>query len=127
MSDLTSLATGLPSTRRVLVLIVHFHFDEMATVSRRQPPKPLPICEEPHNGVPTRSDWGRRPRDQKWSRGFSISGAIRARVRLDSLLEARWLPVLLRICCRDDVLLGRAAGPPPPTSVGSCRFFSRVR
>jgi hypothetical protein len=60
MSDLTSLATGLPSTRRVLVLSVHFHFDEMATVSRRQPPKPLPICEEPHNGVPTRSDEGRQ-------------------------------------------------------------------
>ena len=59
MSDLSSLATSLPSTRRVLVLSAHFHFDEMATFSRRHPPKPLPIREEPHNLVPTRSDLGR--------------------------------------------------------------------
>ena len=51
MSDLSSLATSLPSTLRVLILSAHFHFDEIATFSRRHSPKPLPICEEPHDLV----------------------------------------------------------------------------
>ena len=49
-----------------------------SSASRRQPPKPLPIGEEPHHLVPTRSDWVRRPRDHEWSRGLSVCGSIRA-------------------------------------------------
>ena len=47
----------------------HFHFDEIVTFSRRQPPKPLPIRKKPHNRVPTRSLCDHRPRDHEWSRG----------------------------------------------------------
>ena len=42
------------STRRVLVVSSHFHFDEVVTFSTRHPPKPLPIRKEPHHLVPTR-------------------------------------------------------------------------
>jgi len=47
--------------RRVLILSAHFHFDEIATFSRGQPPELFPICEEPHNRVPTRRTWGHHP------------------------------------------------------------------
>jgi hypothetical protein len=68
--------------------------------SRRQPPKPLPIREEPHNGVPTRSDEGRRPRDHEWSRGLSMYGAIKARIRSGFSLRQQ-CPLLLCVSSID--------------------------
>jgi hypothetical protein len=40
MSDLSSLARGLPSTLRVLVVSSHFHFDAIATFSHGHPVQP---------------------------------------------------------------------------------------
>ena len=38
----------------------------MGSTSRRQPPKPLPICKEAHHLVQTRHHWGRLVPTSRW-------------------------------------------------------------
>ncbi len=50
----------------------------LADSSRPERPEPLPICEEPHNAVPTSHRWGHRHQRARLRPGFSIAERTRA-------------------------------------------------